>query len=260
MPTYSFSKEITRQLGAATKVATSAVGVAAAIKEAIDRKVEPVLDAGGARVDWNEVQSIFGRLLVHSAANLRTVDERHAQSDVDSGFLRRQRNEAAKKLRQELRRARFLLDDTLSKEAANSFFPQRGIVSSIDPANLVRLGRHIAGLLRGETGQLRSQLAGGELINAAALIEALESATAGLEAALAELEPKLRQKALSFDQRRQERQEAVRTFRATREMLDGFYRLAGYDYLADQLRDTRRKKPEAEEAPIPPKAAEAASV
>lgn len=39
----------------------------------------------------------------------------------------------------------------------------------------------------------------------------------------------------------------MRSFRSTRELLRGFYRLAGFDYLADELRDRRRKKAAGEE-------------
>ncbi len=65
---------------------------------------------------------------------------------------------------------------------------------------------------------------------------------------LAGLDPKLRLVAyLDRPAARQERQEALRTFRISRELLRGFYRLAGFDYLAEQLRDRKRKKAGEEE-------------
>jgi hypothetical protein len=245
MATYTYSKEVTRQLKATRRVASSAVELAGPITEAIDQKVAPVIDPAEPGVDWSQIQRLFGRLLEHSAEKLRQVDDNHAQTEVDSHYLRQRRDELVAKLRQDLRRARFLLDQTMSKEDARRLFPQRGRIGNLDAGNLARLGSHLATLLRGNALRPKASLED-DVINAEALVQAIEAATQELEALLAELEPKLRREAFSFDKRRQERKEAVRSFRSTRELLRGFYRLAGFDYLADELRDRRRKKAEEE--------------
>ncbi len=265
MATYTYSRQVSHQLEATTKAAESARRLASPIAAEIAAKMAPILGEGETQPSWEQVQTFFGRLLEDSADGLREVDESHALAEVDGSVLRQQRDEVADKLRQELRRARFLLDETLPKEQAFTLFPQRRKITTLDPASLVRLGRHIAGLLRGTSLQAKVQLEGGEVLNAVALLAAVEAATRNLEAVLAELGPKLREQGFSIDTRRQERKEALRTFRSTRELLRGFYRLAGFDYLADQLRDRRRKKaeegegegaPEGEMTPETPLAAE----
>lgn len=255
MATYTYSRQVSHQLEATTKAADSARQLAAPIAAEIAIKMAPILGQDETPPSWDQVQTLFGRLLEASAARLREVDENHTLTEVDGQFLRQQRDQVADKLRQELRRARFLLDETLSKEDAITLFPQRQKITTLDPASLVRLGRHIARLLRSTSLQAKVQLEGGEVLNAEALLAAVEAATQNLEAVLAELGPKLSELSHSVAKRRQERQEAIATFRSTRELLRGFYRLAGFDYLADQLRDRRRKKSE-EDGGEAPEAAE----
>lgn len=84
---------------------------------------------------------------------------------------------------------------------------------------------------------------GDEVLNPEAALQAVETATEGLETVLAELDPKLRLVAYSINQRRQERQEALRTFRSSRELLRGFYRLAGFDYLATSCATASARRP-----------------
>lgn len=251
MATYTYSRQVSHQLEATTKAADSARQLAVPIAAEVAVKIAPILGQGETPPSWEQVQTLFGRLLENSAQRLRAVDESHALTEVDGHVLRQERDEAADKLRQELRRARFLLDETLSKEEAFLLFPQRQKITTLDPASLVRLGRHIAGLLRGTSLQAKVQLEGGEVLNAQALLAAVEAATRGLETALAELGPKLRELSFTLDKRRQERKDALRTFRSTRELLRGFYRLAGFDYLADQLRSRPRKKVEESEGEAP---------
>ncbi len=246
MATYTYSKQVTRQLKEATKAARSALESASTITAVVDKKLAALLGDGGPQVDWDAFQKTAGLLLDASSESLRQVDEEHAQLEVNGQFLRQLRDEAADQLRVELRRARFLLDETLSKEDAKTLFPQRRNLSTIDPANLVRLGRHISALLRGDVAKVRTRTEGGELLNAEALAQAIDTATAGLAQVFDDLEPKQRQEALSFAKRLLERKEVLRTYRSTKQMLSGLYRLAGYDYLAEQLRD-RRRRPGTEE-------------
>lgn len=69
-----------------------------------------MIDAAEPAIDWSQIQRLFGRLLQHSADKLREVENRHAQTEVDSLYLRQRHDDLVAKLRQDLRRARFLLD------------------------------------------------------------------------------------------------------------------------------------------------------
>lgn len=239
MATYTYSKQITRQLNAAERVASSASELAVPIAAALDAKVP---DAGNEpKIDWGRLQNVLGLLLTTNAERLRELDEQHAQKEVGSQLLREQRDKAADRLRQELRTARLLFDQKLTREGSRNIFPQRGDIARVSVANLVRLGRHIAAILRDQV-PARAPAEPGDSLNAATVALALDAATQALEAILQELEPKLRQEALSLAKRRQEGAEALAAWRGTREVLSGLYQLAGFDYLADQLRERRRKK------------------
>lgn len=240
MATYTVSKLITRQLNAAERVTSSASELAEPIAAALDAKVP---DAGSEpKLDWGRLQNVLGLLLATSAERLREIDEQHAQKEVSSHLLREQRDKAADRLRQELRTARLLFDQKLTREGSRNIFPQRGDIARITVANLVRLGRHIAALLRDQEVQIRAASEPGDSLTAAAVAQAIEGATQALETILKELAPKLRQEAHSYAKRRQERSDAFATWRGTRDVLSGLYQLAGFNYLADQLREPRRKK------------------
>lgn len=255
MAIYTYSRQITRQLEANTKSAKSALELAEPIAAVIEQKLAPIVAETEPKVDWKQIQTLFGRLLSHSGERLRQVDESHAQTEVDGKFLLRQRNQAVAQLRVELRRTRFLLDQSLSKEDAKALFPQRGQIGKLGATDLVALGRHLVNLLRAEELASRAR-AGSPALNPEGTVQAVEEATRQLEVALDLLGSKQQRQSFSLDQRRQERKEAMRTYRSTRELLRGFYRLAGYDYLAEQLQDRRRpqlaEETETEGASSPP--------
>lgn len=241
MPRNSYSKEVTRQLQAAELVITSARKLAEPIAAAIDGKIGHHTQPGETPIDWRHLQVVCGRVLLESANRLRQVDEAHTDAEVAGRVLRSRRDAAVAQLRGELRRVRFYLDETLSKQDAKELFPQRRFITTIDPANLARLGKHLGALLRGNVGGVPVASVS-NLPSADALAESVETATRAVEEALEALAPELRRRSFAFDNKEKERKEALETWRRTRDLLTGVYRLAGFDYLADQLRERRRKK------------------
>lgn len=247
MTTYTYSKQVTRVLVATTKAARSVREMAEPVAAAISDKLKPFVREGEAATDWALLQSHFERLLEATAEGLREIDVRHIEKELGSHLLRDQRDTAANLLRQELRTARLMLDRKLSKEDAYQFFPQRSSLTGTDAPNLVRLGQHIAALLRGDAVKQRVRSAPGDPLDADTIAQAVEAATAQLEAVLVQLEPMLVQEARSAARRRQERAEALKTWRRTRDVLSSFYRMAGFDEQADRLQERRRKAAEEEE-------------
>ncbi len=246
------SKLITRQLVSTSKVASSALEQAATIATALEKALGPYALDGEPKIEWAQLQKLVGRRLNANSESLRQADDRLTAAGTSGTQLRQQRRAAALWSRQELRRVRFLLDETLPKVDAQQLFPLRGRLSSIEPPRLARLGRQVVVMLRMESTQARLQAETGNLPQVAALAETVEAATAQLEAVLESLEPERRLEERSFDQRRQGRQETLESWRRSRDFLRGIYRVAGFDYLAEQLIERRPKKAmENEETPEP---------
>ncbi len=261
MPRHSISKQITRQLQEAERVISSARELAEPIAAAIEERLGRHLEDGETPLDWKLAQEACSRSLAASASRLQEVDERHAETEANGLLLRSRRDDTVAELRGELRRVRFYLDERLSKQEATDLFPQRRHITTLDPANLIRTARHLAGLLRGPVARAQPAAAAANLPEPHEVAESLDAATLKVEDALAKLEPELRRRSLAFDEKGQERKEALDSWRRTRDLLIGIYRVAGFDYLADDLRLKRRKKAAEEEAPAPepPKAVIAAN-
>lgn len=261
MPRFSISKQVTRQLQAAERVISSASELAEPIAAAIAAKLGPAQQPGDPLIDWRQLQDVCARVLRDSADRLRRLDETHAGLDATGQLLRNRRDEAVVLLREELRRVRYYFDKTLPKEDVKDILPQRRIISSLDPANLVRLGKHLTGLLRAELVGARTLVAASPSQPSAELLaQGLEGAVAAVEATLEALEPELRKRSLAYDQKGREKEEALDAWRRTRDLLAGIYRVAGFDYLVEQLRvPSQRKKatePGKEETPATPAVAE----
>ena len=247
MPTYTYSKQVTRVMAATTKVARSVREMAEPVAAVISDKLKPFVREGEAATDWALLQSHFDRLLEASANRLLEIDQRHSDKELESRLLRKERDIAVNRLRRELRMARLAFDRKLSREDAFQLFPQRSEITRLDNPNLIRLGRHIAGLLRSAAVKKNASNEPGDPLEADAIAQALETASTQLEEVLIQLEPMLAQEARSLAARQVERAEALKAWRRTREVLSSFYRLAGFDEQADRLQEGRRKAAEEEE-------------
>ena len=247
MPKYTYSKQVTRVLVATTKAAQSVREMAEPVAAVVREKLKPFVREGETATDWALLQAHFERLLEATAEGVRESDVQHFEKELGSHLLREERNAAANRLRQELRTARLMLDRKLGKGEASQLFPQRSSLTGTDAPNLVRLGQHIAALLRGEVVKQRVRSEPGDPLDAETIAQAVDTATARLEAVLVQLEPMLAHEARSAARRRQERDEALKTWRRTRDVLSSFYRLAGFDEQADRLQERRRKAAEEEE-------------
>lgn len=243
MPRFSISKQVTRQLQATERVISSASELADPIAAAIAEKIGPSQQPGETPIDWRQLQETCARVLNESAERLRQLDDAHAGLDVAGQLLRNRRDEAVAALREELRQVRFYLDKNLPKEDVKDLLPQRRNISNLDPANLVRLSHHLA-------GQLRAQLVGARIAvpaspsqpSAEVLAAELEAATQAVEATIAALEPELRRRAMAYDQKGREKDDALDRWRRMKDLLAGIYRVAGFDYLVDQLRVATSRK------------------
>ena len=238
------SKGVNRQLLGTIKVASSALEQAEPIAAVLEKELAPYGTEGEPKVEWGQLQKLLGRRLMASGDSHKTADDNLEAASFDGAQIRRQRKEAVEQLRRELRRVRFLLDETLPKEEAYELFPQRGRLGAIEPLRLARIGRRVAEVLRKSETQARVQNEAGNLPQPAALAQTVDAAAEKLEQVLEAQAPRERQHEISFDRRKQERAEVIESWRRTRDLLRGIYRMAGFDYMAEQLRDRRRKKAE----------------
>jgi hypothetical protein len=244
-------KLITQELEATAAVANAARDQALPIASALQRELGPYAEAGEPPVEWEQLQKLIGRRLAANGQSLKLADNRLSSAGLTNLQLRQQRRARQELLRQELRRVRFLFDETLPKLEARELFPLRGKLASLSPVRLGRLGHQMVEVLRRDATLVQVQADAGNLPQAAALAESVEAATNQLEAVLEAIAPEKSNRNVSFDQRKKERQETLESWRRGRDLLRGLYRVAGFDYLADQLRESRRKKAEEEGEGMP---------
>lgn len=235
-------KLITQQLAATAAVATAARDQAVPIAVALQKELGPYTEEGEPKVEWEQLQKLIGRRLAANGESLKRADNKLSSAGLTNLQLRQQRRAAQVLLRQELRRVRFLFDETLPKQDAAELFPLRGKLASLDPVRLGRLGHQMVEVLRRDATLVQVKADAGNLPQAAALAESVQAATDQLEAVIDAIGPEKSNRNVSFDQRKQERQETLESWRRGRDLLRGLYRVARFDYLAEELRESRRKK------------------
>lgn len=252
------SKQITKQLVVTAEVANAARDQADAVAVVLQEELGAYAQEGEPAVEWAQLQKLLSRRLAAKGESLRMADNKLSSAGITNLQLRQQRRAAAAMLRKELRGVRFLLDETLPKEEASELFPLRGKLNALDPVRLGRLGHQMAEVLRREATQVQLQPVTGNLPQPGPLADSVEAAALQLEGVLEAIGPEKSARNLSFDERKQERLEALESWKRGRELLRGLYRVARFDYLAEQLRDRRRKKAAEETAPPAPRVEEEA--
>ncbi len=244
-----YSKLVARQWEEATEVASSVLKnsdqVAAALAERF--AADPV----GPPVDWKAVLGGLARQLVGASRNLTEQDSDYQVQLLLEKQGRERRNQAAARLRKELRGARFLLDEAFGRTKASGYFPDRGDLTRIRPRDLVPAARAIAVVLRG--AEVEWPDLGDETH-----VPERERLAAGLEAGAAELERRLQALApersgsiFARGSKKSEYEATRKTLTTFATTLAGLYRIAGFDYAAQRLRRSRKRK-KAEESEAPP--------
>ncbi len=246
-----YSKLVARQLAAATVVA-SAVGknageVAAGLLERLT-----VNSANPSPVDWKAALETLAQSLLETSASLAAQDSDYQIQILLEKQARERRDRVIEKLRNQLRGARFLLDQAFGKEKASGFFPDRADVARTPPRNLARLGRSIAQVLKGT--EIEWPVLEGEthIPKPLELAASLEASAIDLEAVEAALAPEQSRSVFSRGNKKTEYEATRKAVTNTTMALAGLFRTAGFDYAAERLRPPRKGgKAPATETPSP---------
>jgi hypothetical protein len=235
-----YSKMVARQLAEATEVA-AAVGknadtVAAALLERMAKN-----PANPSPVDWKAVLESLAQTLLEASASLAEQD-----SELQIHFLlekqtRDRRDRAIERLRNQLRGARFLLDQAFGKEKASGFFPERAAVAQVRPRNLPPLARSIALVLRGTEIDWPSLEDEDHLPDPQRLATRLEATADDLAEILAALPAERGGTVFSRGTKNAEYEATRKAVSTTTMALAGLFRSAGFDYAAQRLRPSRKR-------------------
>lgn len=257
------SKMVTRQfeltaLAAGAALENSPVVAAKIAELLILQTAEP-----GPAVDWQASIDSIGHFLQATAAQLLDRYRDFEKSRTRGVQLRDQRDQAAEKVRAELRSLRFVFDEVFGREQAARLFPARGALSGLTAPSLVQMARELAELLRSDRINWPSQPLGRHLTPAAELAASLEASAEQLAAPLDDLRPKKRGGDVSRNAKNLELALATDRMRRGTDFLFGVYRLAGFDQAAANLRparvrrkaeaDPEKARPESTPAPAPPR-------
>lgn len=247
-----YSKLVARQLADATVVA-SAVGknvdeVAAALVERLTSN-----SANPSPIDWKAVLESLGQTLLETSASLGEQDLDYQVQVLLEMQTRERRDRVIDKLRNQLRGARFLLDQAFGKDKASGFFPDRAEVARVLPRNLARLARSIAQVLKGTEIEWPALEGETHVPKPLELAAGLETSAIDLEAVTAALAPEQSRSVFSRGNKKTEYEATRRAVSSTTLALVGLFRAAGFDYAAERLRPSRKRgKAQAEEAPPSP--------
>jgi hypothetical protein len=214
--------------------------------------LQPYLEAGESLPDLDLLQKLIARLLADRRRDLEQRDDQNATATAHARKYRRQRDQAAKELRETLRTVRFFLDTTLGRGEGAKVGIGNGL-STMSPPQLLRTGHLIAGLLAEPKMKLEGK---SSVLSVAALAEEVRQKTATLEEALDRLAPQAGRERRSRTTRTQSNVAAEKALRRATALLSGLYQLAEHDRLAKAVRPRfrRRKKaqPPAEAPAVPP--------
>lgn len=196
------------------------------------------LEDGEQKIDWTLLQKLISRRLASKSLRLAELDAGLEVGRSGDKELRRERNRLAALLRGELRAARFLLDESLGREAGLLRWRE---LSQVMPAGLVPVARETAASLRSSAMLAEASLsATGAFPNASGLAGALDRRALELDQQLQLLAPKLKRETFAVGEKSQEWEEANSARLRSQDLLFGLYRAAGKDHLAQRLRPKAR--------------------
>lgn len=250
-----YSKVVARQLEEAKEIAL-AFGKNTERAAAALRQRFSALGADSSSLDWQVLLDTLGQGLLEAAGQLGELDTECQIQLLLEKQARQRRDLAMGKLCNQLRGARFLLDQTFGKERASGFFPDRADLSRMPPRNVVPLARSIANVLRGSEVDWPPLGADAHLPKREELAVSLEAAAGELETLLDALAPERGGSVFTRGSKTAEILASRKAVSSTTMALTGLFRVAGFDYAAKRLGRPRKRgqgeTPGESLAPIPP--------
>ena len=257
-----YSKVVARELETAQEivsaVAKSVDKVALSLQQRLASETAQLTP-----VDWKTVLDTLGHNLLETTGSLVEQDAEYQTQRLLEKQSRERRNAAMEKVRNQLRGARFLLDQTFGREKASAYFPDRSDLTRVLPRNLLALARSIAQVLRGAEVEWPTAESGPHVPKQAELAAGLDLAANELEAMLNALAPERSGSVFTRGTKKAELVATRQALSSTTAALSGLFRVAGFDYAARRLRpqpQSRGKAPsEGGTPPVPPAATPAPS-
>ena len=242
-----FSKVVARQLEEATKIGSAAIKNADQVAERLAQHFAPRLRADQGQPDWKLVFDTLGRNLIEASDQLNQQESTYQTQLRLEKQLRERRDEAIDKVQNQLRGARYLLDQVFGKEKASILFPSRADLTRVVPRNLVPLAKAVVLLLRGSGVTWPPLDSEGHVPKPLELAVSLEAAVGELAGVLGELAPEKKGNVFLLGNRRAEFDATAKVISATALAVAGLFRVAGFDFAADRLRTKTRRRPKSEE-------------
>jgi len=233
------SVRIVRHATIAADTAVAATVWSPSAARRIEQLLAPFLEQAEDMPDFELMLKLVGRLLAFHEKQATAIDEKTESYRISAVRLRIRRDEAAKALREELRRARYFFDQSRGKGEGAKLGLGEGL-SYKNPRLLVRLGHQIADFLPDFAQKVPTD---DRLPSPAALERSIRAKAEDLDQALAHLDPQAENEAVSRIRRRRETRQTERIIRRATTFLAGFYKLCELDDFAKKVRPVFRRPP-----------------
>lgn len=243
------SKMVMRQYDRTAFAAGAAFENAPVVGARLSRILPAAANGDGPSAEWEASMRQVGHLLQDAAASLQRAGAENEQARTRQVQLRELRDQAAAKVRGELRSLRFLFDELFGKEKSLRLFPARRELPTATAQALLESARELAELLRSNRVEWPAQPVGRHLVPPAELAASLEASTAELAAPVEALRPKKSGGDVSRNLKNSELAAAADLMRRGNDFLFGVYRLAGLDEAAANLRPAPPRRRSKEEEP-----------
>lgn len=247
-----FSKQVARQIAEAFAIVSAVTKNADQVANSLGQHFAARLNADQPQADWKVVLDNLAQTLRKTSSQLELQDVEYQNQLAEERLLRDRRDQILEKLRNQLRGARFLLDQTFGKEKASEHFPLRSDVGRLVPRNLLPLARGMSRLLRG-SGIVWPSLDGeGHVPKPLELAASIDATVSELEADLEALEPERQGSVFQRGNKERQYRDTALAVSSTAAALGGLFRVAGFEYAAKRLRGRPRKSTSGGEAEPPP--------
>jgi hypothetical protein len=245
------SKKVTRQHELIAMMASAALRNAEDVAAGLNARLAGQRQGAEAgEIDWKSILDRIGRFFTDNGTLLVGTDEDLNQTRRMERQLRDRRNQVTKQVRNQLRGARFLLDQAFGPDRTIGSFPARKELSSMKPANLLRVAKEVVALLEGSGVDWPPVEVIGHAATPAQLLARLRQSVGVLETTLEELRPEKRGATFALGLREKDLDASLDALQRGSDFLFGLFRFAGFDFAAERLRPTRRRsKAAGEEMP-----------
>ena len=248
------SKKVTRQHELIAMMASAALRNSGDVAAGLNARFGPQAQSDeAAEIDWKSILDRLGRFFAEYGSVLVGKDEDLNLTRRRERQLRDRRNLVTKQVRNQLRGARFLLDQAFGPERTIGTFPARKELSSMTPTNLLRVAKEVVALLEGSGVDWPPVDVIGHAATPAQLLASLRQSVGVLESTLEELRPEKRGATFALGLRDKDLEGSLDALQRGSDFLFGLFRFAGFDFAAERLRPTRRRtKAAGEETPEGP--------